>query len=79
MLSFLEMTGIKHILHCYGNLVAIPTTVTFQITSLSLVVLSSYLVQCFLGMLPSDPEDSDKPIRTLKCLQEFHGSSCETM
>ena len=27
-----------------------------------------HVVQCFLGMLPSDSEDSDWPIRTLECL-----------
>ena len=30
-----------------------------SMTPLSQVVLSSYLVQLFLGMLPGDPEDSD--------------------
>ena len=27
-----------------------------------------HAVHCFLGMLPGDSEDSDWPIRTLKCL-----------
>ena len=36
--------------------------------TLGFLGLSSHVVQCFLRVLPGESEDSDWPIRTLKCL-----------
>ena len=52
------------ILSCRGSFD--PTNISKN--TLGFLGLSSHVVQCFLRMLPGDSEDSDWPIRTLKCL-----------
>ena len=66
MQSFIVVASL--ILELVGGQNDPPLGTNISKNTLGFLGLSSHLVRCFLGMLPGDSEDSDRPIRTLKCL-----------